>query len=157
MGAKWEAVMKLNVLERLLCNALLPAESNFATLKLIRKAREALSFTEEENKTLQFESFKDDDGQEKTRWNQQAMIDIGEADIKLGVTPVKEIAKALKALEDKDELKDEHISLYEKFIEADPVAEIEASAKIAETEASQEEACDKVRPIKEEPEPEQEV
>jgi len=139
MGAnEGSRVMKLNVLERLICNGLLPAEANFATLKLMRKAREALSFTDEQNEALNFEDGVSPDGKPTSKWSQKAAKDIGEQDIKLGVTPTKAIIKALKDLEDQDNketgekgmLKPEHESLYEKFVEGDPLADIESSSKI---------------------------
>jgi len=45
----------LNVLERVLTLSLLPKEGTFANLKLLRTAKENLSFTDEENKKLNFQ------------------------------------------------------------------------------------------------------
>ena len=46
--------MKLNVLERIVLLNILPQQGSFSNLKLLRVAKEALSFTEEENKLLNF-------------------------------------------------------------------------------------------------------
>ena len=46
--------MKLTVPERLILVNILPAESDYTTLKLVRKLRESLSFSEEEHKQLNF-------------------------------------------------------------------------------------------------------
>ena len=46
--------MKLNVTERITLIGELPASGSFATLKLVRKLKESLSFSEEEHKNLCF-------------------------------------------------------------------------------------------------------
>tara|TARA_Y100000310_G_scaffold136383_1_gene135245 strand:- start:9226 stop:9663 length:438 start_codon:yes stop_codon:yes gene_type:complete len=46
--------MKFSVLERIVLSQLLPEKGNYANMKLLRKAKENLSFTEEENKLLMF-------------------------------------------------------------------------------------------------------
>ena len=61
--------MKLSVLERLLVMGLLPRESNFTNLKILRVAREALSFNDEENGLLNFRI----EG-EQTRWNNDVIV-----------------------------------------------------------------------------------
>jgi len=48
--------MKLSVFERLNCLSILPVEGSFFTLKIMRKLREDLSFSEEENKLLDFKT-----------------------------------------------------------------------------------------------------
>lgn len=104
--------MKLTVLERLMCQGLLPQETNFTTLKLMRVARENLSFTNEEVKTL---NFKVSDG--KTQWNPVADREVGEVEIELGEVATEEIKKALKKLNEENKLTNDHFSLYEKFVE----------------------------------------
>lgn len=149
--------MKLNVMERLICQNLLPAEANYATLKIMRKAREALSFTDEQAQALKFYNSED-----KSGWDGKAAQEIGEEEIKLGVTPTKAIISALKALEEEENpktkeigmLKPEHESLYEKFIIQDPLAAIEDSSKIIPTDKSKEVAACRPAPEPEETEPE---
>ena len=47
--------MKLTVIERMILQQVLPAEGTFQTLKLLRVLKEELSFTEKENKFLNFQ------------------------------------------------------------------------------------------------------
>jgi hypothetical protein len=100
--------MKLDVMERLVALNFLPKEGTFTNLKLIRVAREELSFNEEEHKALQFKQTGD-----QLNWNQGVKIfkevDIGE------VVSIM-LADALKSLNAGGKLKEEHFSLYEKMI-----------------------------------------
>ena len=101
--------MKLSVLERLLIQSLLPEKGSFTNLKLMRVAREALSFDEDENKALKFVQ----DG-EQLRWEDNA---VGDNEIKIGEVVTEMIKKELKALNDKEELTPAQFTLYEKFVE----------------------------------------
>jgi len=100
--------MTLNVLERLLLLNLLPAEGSYTNLKLMRKAKENLSFTEDENKLLNFKQ----DG-DSLRWADNVVPD---KEIDIGEIVTQIIVKALKKLSDEEKLKIEHESLYEKFV-----------------------------------------
>jgi len=102
--------MELTVLERLVLQGLLSKEGNYTTLKLLRVAREALSFDDLENKRLNF--FQDGD---QIRWNEG--VDIVK-DIEIGETMSIEVAASLKKLEEEKKLRDEHFTLYEKFVES---------------------------------------
>jgi len=133
--------MKLNVLERILVLNLLPKEGSFANLKLLRVFREALSFTEEENKLLKFQQIGD-----QTRWESFVTIDketgkpiengpdlarrlketpeefetkpiVGDKEIFTGEIIFGLIAKALTELNDKEKLDENQFSLYEKFVD----------------------------------------
>ena len=99
--------MELTVVERLLTMNLLPAEGDLTTIKLCRIAREELSFTEEEHKQLDFRQ----EG-ELTLWNPVEII----KDIKLGDLMTEKIKEALKKKNEDKTLKDEDVSLYEKFV-----------------------------------------
>jgi len=101
--------MELSVLERLVLLAILPKEGNFTTLKLVRKLREELSFSEEEHKTL---GFVQEGGQVK--WNENPSI---RKDLQIGEKMSDLIANTLKKLSDESKLRDEHFTLYEKFVE----------------------------------------
>lgn len=100
--------MKLSVLERLLINGLLPEKGSFTNLKLIRIAREALSFTEEEHKLLGFR-----EENELTHWNDGV---VPEKEIKLGEVVTEMIKKKLKELDEKEDLLPQQLALYEKFM-----------------------------------------
>ena len=100
--------MKLNVLERIILLNLLPDKGSFTNLKLIRVAKEELSFSEEENKALSFQQ-----KGEALKWNDSGIKD---KEFSFGEVIDKLIVNALKELDKNEELKNEHISLYEKFI-----------------------------------------
>ena len=100
--------MKLNILERLKVLQMLPQEGNFATLTIIRNLQEALSLTEAE-----FKEFEVKEDGTSTTWNvkgrEEREIDIGEKAEEI-------VATALKKLDDENKLTQQHISIYEKFI-----------------------------------------
>ena len=100
--------MKLNVLERLGLLNILPSEGSFTNLKLIRKAKEELSFDEKENKALGFRQTED-----RLMWNEVDII----KDVKLGEVATMMIVDRLKKLDKEGALKEEQFSLYEKFVE----------------------------------------
>ena len=102
--------MKLSVVERVLVQGLLPEKGTFTNLKLIRKAKEALSFTEEEHKLLNFQQ----NGDQLT-WNEGS---VGEVDIELGEIVTEMVKKELKKRDEKEELLPQQESIYSKFIEA---------------------------------------
>lgn len=134
--------MKLNVLDRLLTSNLLPAEGSFTNLKLLRVARENLSFTEEEHGELNFTQ----DG-EQIKWNDFVTINkatgnklegdpellakmiaknpdnferkssVPEKEIEIGEVVKGLIVKTLKKLDKEEKLQEQHMSLYLKFIE----------------------------------------
>jgi hypothetical protein len=134
--------VKLNVLERLTLNGLLPKEGSFMNLKLLRLTKEDLSFNEEENKALQFRT-----ENQMIIWNNIVLKNKETGDIvkapsdvlvqmatkepevfeTLPACPDKEfifgevieklIIKALKDLDKAEKITEEHYSLYEKFME----------------------------------------
>jgi len=109
MGAKGSENMELTVAERLMILNLLPNEGNFTNLKLLRVARENLSFSDAENKALNFQQTGD-----QVTWTNS---DRGNKGVELGRVVETILADALKKLDDESKLKDEQISLYEKFVE----------------------------------------
>ena len=144
--------MKLSILERMLAVGALPEKGTFINLKLIRKAREALSFTEEENKQFNFKQDGDqvkwddtcvmlketgdviDDTPDRIKWmlkKHPELYTVGPhpaVEIDLGETASKLIADALTDLDEKGDLTAQHLSLYEKFVEI-PAAETIAGTK----------------------------
>ncbi len=99
---------KLDVLERLMLLQVLPKEGNYSNLKALRVVREALSFTEAENKAL---AFREEAGM--LRWNPLGTKD---KEIFFGEIIEGLIVKALKALNDQEKLTVDQFSLYEKFV-----------------------------------------
>lgn len=102
--------MKLKTFERLVLLNVLPAQGDFTTLKLLRKLRETLSFSEAEHKALQFK--KSEDG--RIQWLAEGDV---EKDITIGEKVNDIIVEVLKKLDKEKKLTEEHYSLYEKFVE----------------------------------------
>jgi len=101
----------LSVMERLVLLNLLPKEGNFNTLKLIRVARESLSFNDIENQKLKF---RQDGGM--VVWNPEDAVDIdANFEVEIGDTVNQQIVDELVKLDKEGKLTDEHFSLYEKF------------------------------------------
>lgn len=101
--------MELGVFNRLILLNLLPKEGDFTTLKIIRKLREDLSFSEAEHKDLQF---KNENG--AVQWQQAADIP---KDIPIGEKATDIIVDVLKKLDKEKKLQDQHYQLYELFVE----------------------------------------
>jgi hypothetical protein len=101
--------MNLSVYDRLILLNILPKEGDFTTLKIIRKLREDLSFSEEEHAVLQF---KQENG--SVQWQQEADIP---KDISIGEKASDVIADVLIRLDKEKKLQDMHYSLYESFVE----------------------------------------
>ena len=103
---------KLSVVERIVLLNLLPKEGNFNTLKLIRVARESLSFNDIENQKLKFKQNGD-----QVVWDVQGAIDIdAHFETEIGETANQLIVDELTKLDKEGKLTDETFSLYEKFM-----------------------------------------
>ena len=98
--------MKLSVADRLTLLNVLPKEGDYTTLKIVRKLRDDLSFSEEEHKILQFQK----DG-EMVRWN-----DMEDTEIDIGEKATDVIQQAFKELDKQGKLHMEYLDLYERFI-----------------------------------------
>jgi len=104
--------MKLNTLERLTVYQLLPEVGSFLNLKLVREAKEMLSFTEEEHKELKFVNHNNG----SLTWTQRPQ-DQDEVEFDFNDTVKGLIVAALKKLDEQEKLEGRHISIYEKFVE----------------------------------------
>jgi len=102
--------MKLTAIERIeLLNKVLPKEGSFYNLKLIRQAKEALSFDDKENKEL---NFKTNNG--FITWNPNIQI---EKDVRIGGLVSSLIKDSLIKLSKDEKLPESCFSLYEKYVE----------------------------------------
>ena len=132
--------MKLDVFERLMLQNLLPQESDYVTLKLVRKFREALSFNEKEIADIEFKNHwrcpkcdtvelaaemakcPDCDIYMKTAgqvtWNEIKAEKVIK-DVHMGDKILALCETTLKKLSDEGKLTEQHMSLYEKFIKAE--------------------------------------
>lgn len=134
--------MELNVLERLTLLSLLPKEGSFLNLKLLRVVKEDLSFTEEENRALQFRTegqmivwntiaLKNKETGEVVKAPNQVLAQMNAQDPDafevVAACPDKEfvfgevieglVVKALKDIDKAEKITEDHYSLYEKFME----------------------------------------
>lgn len=101
--------MELNVVDRLMLLNVLPKEGNITTLKIVRKLREDLSFSEEEHKVLNIEN---KDGM--TLWNPEPNV---KKEIEIGEKATDVIVDALKDLNSKNKLQEDHLNLWDIFVE----------------------------------------
>ena len=102
--------MILNTLERLLLLNILPKEGDYTTLKIVRKLREGLSWTEAEYAERKFTTAAEG-GVTWTLGNPDAV------EIPMGEKAVDIVVVALKKLNDEKKLSEQTFSLYEKFVE----------------------------------------
>ena len=101
--------VQLNLGERFALLEILPAEGNFATLKIVRKLREMLSLTEEE---IGEYNVKQEDN--NLMWDaDKALL---EKEFEFGEFAEKQVTDKLKELDTENKLTERHYSLYEKFI-----------------------------------------
>lgn len=103
--------MELNVFDRLILLNIMPHEGDFTTLKIVRKLREDLSFSEDEHKALEF---KQENGQ--VQWKQEGDKP---KDVTIGEKASDLIADVLKKLDKEKKLQEQHFTLYERFVEKD--------------------------------------
>ena len=105
--------MELSIEERLKLAMIIPREGNIATIKIVRELREALSFTEEEHEAFDL-VIKLEEG--RVEWDREKAVDV---DIPLGPQAMKVIVEALEKLNKDGKLTEQHISLYDKFIQTE--------------------------------------
>ncbi|MFH1183917.1 MAG: hypothetical protein V1755_02615 [Chloroflexota bacterium] len=111
--------MLLNLSERFMLLEILPAQGDFATLKIVRKLREALSLTEAEFKKYRVRTAGQmlDDGtvvpEGRIVWN---AVGQEPREIEIGEKAADIIADVFKKLDREKKLTEQHIDLYEKFI-----------------------------------------
>lgn len=101
--------MILSVKERLILLSTLPAQGDITALKIIRKLREDLSFSEDEHKKLKF--IQEQDG---VRWDDKEEMP---KDIQIGEKAMDIIVDSLKKLNAQKKLSMDHLDVYERFVE----------------------------------------
>lgn len=137
--------MKLLVPERIILQGILPKEGDFITLKLVRKLREALSFSEEEIKLLGF-TYEFSCPKCKQVIFSPAPLNCGTCNVAMVVggnirwkqenDPSKDVymgskakelcVSALKELDQKKKLTEQFMELFEKFIPSESEEDKEA-------------------------------
>ena len=130
--------MKLTVLERIMLQEILPKEGDFITIKLVRKLREALAFSEKEIAEVEFrthwkcpkcqkvelstEVIKCEDCDMYMRPAGEVTWDDDKAkkvvkDVFMGNKMLSLCESTLKKLSDEGKLTEQHMSLYSKMVE----------------------------------------
>jgi len=132
--------VKLDVFERIMLMNILPQQGDFVTLKLVRKLRESLSFNEKEIKQIDFKSHWRCSTCNKTEmstlpikcedcgvymqpagqvtWDEEKAKDVIK-EIHMGRAMHGLCASTLEKLSDEQKLTEQHMSLYEKFVEGE--------------------------------------
>jgi len=103
--------MTLTIKDRLLLLTVLPREGNIVTLRIIRKLRESLSFSEEEHARLGLVE-KDNQVSWRTDVPQESEIDIGAKATKI-------VENTLQDLDKQKKLTEEFLPLWDKFLPAE--------------------------------------
>lgn len=100
--------MELKAMDRLILLSVLPREGDFTTLRIVQDLRMALSFSEEENKKLQFHR----DG-DRMVWSIEADAS---RDIPIGEKAHDIIVDSFKRLDSAKKLQVEQMEMYERFV-----------------------------------------
>jgi len=103
--------MELTGMERMLLLRALPAQGNLTTIKIVRELREELSFNEADHEALGIDH-------NSTAINGAALMN-HVRDIQFGKKATEIAGAALKTLDEKDQLTEQHLSLWEKFFPED--------------------------------------
>ena len=102
--------VSLNLFERIIVLGLLPEEGNFITLKIVNELKMELSVTEEEYKKAGLYAMESGGIQAKD-W-----FAVPEKEITFGEVSEGIIVNALKKLDKEMKLRNEHMTVYAKFI-----------------------------------------
>jgi hypothetical protein len=100
--------MKLSVAERVNLLSILPAQGDYATLKILNQLRMGLALTEKEFKKWGIVSEPEN---RRIRWEENGVAEIPIGEFATGI-----IVDTLRDLEKKKQLNIELLDLYEKFI-----------------------------------------
>lgn len=89
---------------------ILPREGTIMTIKIVRELREALSFSEAEHKSLNFQKLEDGGMQ----WDEKA---IGDKEVPVGPRAHALIVETLERLDKEKKLTEDSLSVWDKFVE----------------------------------------
>jgi hypothetical protein len=104
--------MLLSIHERITLLELLPREGSFTSLKIVRKLREKLSFTEEEIGKFSIKEEALPDGGMQVHWDLTA----APVDLTFSLIENDLIVKGLKDKDSSQKLTDREFPLFEKFV-----------------------------------------
>lgn len=105
---------ELNVGERIVALSVLPKEGNFVTLRLVRNLGEKLGLSADEHEKYEIK-INTETG--IASWNKKGIEELVGLEFKN--KEVEIIRTALEELDKEQKLKNEHFSLYEKFVEGE--------------------------------------
>jgi len=112
LGAYEPFKVKLGLFDRLVCLALLPAEGNYATLKIVRELQMELAPSEEESKLAGITPNLLTGGTEATLgWDKVKPKEIAFGDVAKGI-----IVAALEKMNKEEKLTQQHFNLYSWFV-----------------------------------------
>lgn len=100
--------MQLNVLERVLLLNIIPVEGDITTVRIVRKLREALSFSEAEHEELKLTQEGD-----RLSWAPNDLL----KEVEIGPKAMAVIAKVLRRLSNEGKLPETYLDVYDKFVE----------------------------------------
>ncbi len=100
--------MELKVSDRLILLSILPKEGNITTLRIVRDLKDMLGFDTSEYQQLNF-----DDNGVRVTW------DGGDPSKEININEVAKgiIRTSFKELNNRNKLREEHLPLYERFVE----------------------------------------
>jgi hypothetical protein len=105
--------MKLTIGERFVLGELLPKEASFKSMKILRKLKESLSFSEEDLASYKISTEELPSGGSVLRWD----TSVEDADIVIGEHATTLVKEALAKLDASGLISNREYSLYEKFME----------------------------------------
>lgn len=105
--------LKLTVRQRIDLQGVLPRQGNFTAIKMIRETRESLSFSEEEHKQIELQYHANGN----VGWDAKKAKSLVKT-IKIPATICSMLKASLKELDKQEKLVEEHIELYEMFVNA---------------------------------------
>ena len=106
--------MKLEIHERLALLELLPKTGDYVALKTIRRAREMIGITPEEQDKLKFREI-EVQGQAQVTWDREVAGELI-VDVPIDEWTTNKIRAILVELNDQEEIADKTFTLYEKFV-----------------------------------------
>jgi hypothetical protein len=104
--------MKLSVRDRLLLLEILPREGDITTIRLVRKLREDLSFSEEEHEVLGLSYTQNPNGTTGVTWNELNEVPV---EFEFGLKVTELIRDSLNTLNTQKKLTEAHLALYDLF------------------------------------------
>ena len=105
--------MKLTILDRILMMNILPAESDFVTLKMVKELKDKLSFTDKEIKNYEIKTTNNKQGKGQITWTAKALETT--EDIKIVHSERELIIEQLEKLDKDKKANLHHVELYDKI------------------------------------------